>query len=76
MTLIRKCRRSLKGTFITNKRRIPIGLDYSWFVIFALLTWLLAINYYPTEFKNWPPLLYWLMGTVTAVTLFIKRAPP
>jgi hypothetical protein len=51
-------------------------LDYSWFVIFALLTWLLAINYYPTEFKNWPPLLYWLMGTVTAVTLFIKRAPP
>jgi len=21
---------------------IPIGLDYSWFVIFALLTWMLA----------------------------------
>ena len=37
---------------------IPIGLDYSWFVIFALLTWLLATNYYPAEFKDWPPLLY------------------
>jgi hypothetical protein len=26
---------------------IPIGLDYSWFVIFALLTWMLADSYYP-----------------------------
>ena len=49
---------------------IPIGLDYSWFVIFALLTWMLADNYYPAEFKDWPPLLYWFMGAVTAVMLF------
>ena len=51
---------------------IPIGLDYSWFVIFALLTWMLATNYYPAEFKDWPLLLYWLMGAVTAVTLFLS----
>src|SRR5208283_89434 len=51
---------------------IPIGLDYSWFVIFALLTWMLATNYYPAEFKDWPLLLYWLMGAVTAVTLFVS----
>jgi Zn-dependent protease len=51
---------------------IPIGLDYSWFVIFALLTWMLADNYYPTEFKDWAPLLYWLMGTVTAAMLFVS----
>ena len=49
---------------------IPIGLDYSWFLIFALLTWMLGGRYYPAEFKNWPPLLYWLMGAVTAVMLF------
>jgi hypothetical protein len=30
---------------------IPIGLDYSWFVIFALLTWMLAHSYFPGEFK-------------------------
>ena len=47
-------------------------MDYSWFVIFALLTWMLATNYYPAEFKDWPPLLYWLMGAVTAVTLFVS----
>jgi Zn-dependent protease len=49
---------------------IPISLDYSWFLIFALLTWILGGSYYPAEFKNWPPLLYWLMGAVTAVMLF------
>jgi Zn-dependent protease len=51
---------------------IPIGLDYSWFVIFALLTWMLAGSYYPEEFKGWPPLLYWFTGAVTAIMLFVS----
>jgi Zn-dependent protease len=51
---------------------IPMGLDYSWFVIFALLTWMLAGSYYPEEFKHWSPLLYWLMGAVTAIMLFVS----
>jgi Zn-dependent protease len=49
---------------------IPIALDYSWFLIFALLTWTLGGSYYPAEFKNWPPPLYWFMGAVTAIMLF------
>lgn len=49
---------------------IPISLDYSWFLIFALLTWMLAGSYYPSEFKNWPPLLYWVTGAATAILLF------
>ena len=49
---------------------IPIGLDYSWFVVFALLTWMLAGTYYPSEFEGWPPMLYWFMGAVTAIMLF------
>ena len=51
---------------------IPIGLDYSWFLIFALLTWMLASSYYPAEFKNWAPPLYWVMGAVTAIMLFVS----
>jgi Zn-dependent protease/predicted transcriptional regulator len=51
---------------------IPIGLDYSWFVIFALLTWMLAGSYYPAAFGDWPPLLYWFMGAVTAIMLFVS----
>ena len=51
---------------------IPIGLDYSWFLIFGLLTWMLAGSYYPAEFRNWPPLLCWFMGAVTAILLFVS----
>ncbi|MGA7327075.1 MAG: hypothetical protein WBX25_21955, partial [Rhodomicrobium sp.] len=51
---------------------IQIALDYSWFLIFALLTWILATNYFPAEFKNWPPYLYWVMGAVAAVMLFVS----
>ena len=51
---------------------IPIGLDYSWFLIFALMTWMLADSYFPREFHNWPALLYWLTGAATAVLLFVS----
>jgi Zn-dependent protease len=49
---------------------IPLSLDSSWFLIFGLLTWMLADNYYPAEFSNWPPALYWIMGAVTAACYF------
>jgi Zn-dependent protease/CBS domain-containing protein len=51
---------------------IPIGLDYSWFLIFALLTWSLATSYYPAEFRNWPTAEYWTLGAVTAIMLFVS----
>jgi len=49
---------------------IPIGLDYSWFLIFALLTWVLATSYYPSEFGNWPAAVYWIVGGATVILLF------
>ena len=49
---------------------IPIGLDYSWFLIFALLTWMLATSYYPAEFGNWPVAVYWIVGGATVILLF------
>ena len=49
---------------------IPIDLDYSWFLIAGLITWLLAVNYYPAEFKGGTSAEYWLMGAATAVLFF------
>ena len=49
---------------------IPIGLDYSWFLIFGLLTWSLATSYYPAEFKNWPVTQYWIVSAVTVILMF------
>ena len=51
---------------------IPIGLDYSWFLIFVLITWTMAVGYYPAEFKNWPTAQYWIVGAVTAIMLFVS----
>ncbi len=51
---------------------IRIDLDYSWFLIVGLLTWVLAANYYPAEFRNWTSAEYWGMGLATAVTLFVS----
>ena len=31
---------------------------------------MLGSSYYPAEFKNWPPVLYWFMGAVSALMLF------
>ena len=51
---------------------IPIDLDYSWFLIAVLLTWLLAVNYFPAELKGGTSAEYWLMGAVTAVLFFVS----
>ena len=49
---------------------IPIDLDYTWFLIAALITWMLAANYYPVEFKGGTTPEYWLMGALTAILFF------
>ncbi len=49
---------------------IPIRLDYSWFLVFAFVTWSLASGYYPVELGPSSPLLYWVLGAVTAILLF------
>lgn len=51
---------------------IPIGLDYSWFLIFVLLTWTMAVGYYPAEFKDWSETQYWIVGAMTTVMLFVS----
>jgi Zn-dependent protease/CBS domain-containing protein len=49
---------------------IPIGLDPSWFLMFALVTWTLAASYFPSEFNNWPTVQYWIVGAGTAILFF------
>ena len=51
---------------------IPVGLDYSWFLIFALLTWVLASSYYPAEFRDWPTSRYWLTAAATSVLYLVS----
>ncbi len=50
---------------------IPVDLDYSWFLIFGLLTWMLAVGYFPVKFKGWSPAEYWVIGAISAAMLFV-----
>lgn len=49
---------------------IPIGVDFSWFLILALITWSLAASYFPQQYKGWPVAEYWIVGVITAVLFF------
>jgi Zn-dependent protease len=59
-----------RGISLGRVMGIPIQLDYSWFLIFALITWTLAVGYFPAEFNNWPTYEYWVVGLVTSVLFF------
>lgn len=49
---------------------IEIGLDYSWFIIFFLVTWSLAGEYFPRLHPGWSGATYWVMAAVTALLFF------
>ena len=51
-------------------RGIPIGLHLSWFLIFALVTWSLALGYFPLEYEGLDVAAYWVMGAVTSILFF------
>jgi Zn-dependent protease len=49
---------------------IPIGLHPSWFLIFGLVTWSLALGFFPQEYPDLPTAAYWLLGIVTSLLFF------
>jgi Zn-dependent protease len=51
---------------------IDINIDSSWLVIFILFTWVLAGTYFPREYPNWSRSLYWIMGLVTSLLVFVS----
>lgn len=61
-----------KGISLGRILGIPIELDYSWFLVFALVAWTLAAGYFPSEFRNWPAAEYWIIGIITAVLFFLS----
>lgn len=64
----------MKKNFISlgKVKGIPIGLDFSWFMIFVLITWILAKSYFPHEFKNWTTAAYWITAGITSIIFFLS----
>jgi Zn-dependent protease/predicted transcriptional regulator len=53
-------------------RGIAVAVHWSWLIIFVLLTWSLATNFFPPSFPSWSPATYWLVGAVSALLLFVS----
>ena len=49
---------------------IPFRVDYSWFVIFVLVTVLLSISYFPDRYPHWNEAQYWIVGIATSLLFF------
>jgi Zn-dependent protease/CBS domain-containing protein len=49
---------------------IPIKVNYSWFIVFFLVTWTLAQDYFPSVLPSSPTLSYWLISIVASLLLF------
>jgi len=49
---------------------VPINIDVSWFVIFALIVYTLAQFYFPQANPNFSTAMNWLAGVIAALLLF------
>ncbi len=49
---------------------IQFRLDYTWFIIFMLITTSLSRQLFPGSYPGWPWLLYWVIGIVTSLLFF------
>lgn len=51
---------------------IPIEINFSWFIIFFLVTWTLAQNYFPNVLPGLPVYVYWMMSFIAAILFFMS----
>lgn len=49
---------------------IPVLLHYTWFFIFALITYSLSSEYFPHYYPLWEEWLYWVVGVATSILIF------
>jgi len=53
-------------------RGIPINVHASWLVIYGLITWTLAVGYFPRALPELPTAAYWANGLLAALLLFVS----
>lgn len=51
---------------------IPVTLDYSWFIIFFVYSWTIAVVYLPNNAPHVTKLSSWMLGVITSLLVFIS----
>ena len=49
---------------------IPVGINYTWFIVFVLVTLSLATGYFPSRYSEWGVPAYLTIGLLTSVLFF------
>ena len=49
---------------------IPIYINYTWFIVFSLVVYTLAVSYFPYLGPYYEPFVRWIMAFVAAIILF------
>jgi len=57
------------GIFIGRIFKIPVYLHYSWFIIFALITFSFGEQFKEAN-PSWSPAQYWLLGAIISILFF------
>lgn len=51
---------------------IEIGVNYSWFIIFGLVTVVLAVAYFPQQYPGLERITYVVLGLITSIFFFVS----
>ncbi len=63
----------MRGSFrVARIGDIDIGIHYSWILVFLLVAWTLAVGVFPQQFPGLGSSIYWVMGAVSSVLLFVS----
>jgi len=57
---------------VVTIRGIPVNVHVSWLVIYGLITWTLAVGYFPRTLPDLPAVAYWANGLLAAFLLFVS----
>jgi len=51
---------------------ITIGIHYTWIFAFIFFSWTLAEGYFPITYIGWSTAVYWIMGIIAALLIFVS----
>jgi Zn-dependent protease/CBS domain-containing protein len=61
-----------RGIRLMTVRGIEIRIDYSWFIVFALVLLSLSAGYFPQAYPDLPVPVYWLTGFLATLLFFFS----
>jgi Zn-dependent protease len=61
-----------QGINLFTVRGIELRIDYSWFIVFALVLFSLSLGYFPQVYPNQSNRVYWITGFLATLLFFIS----